>query len=67
MHGLYFVTNLIFFAVLLLATGAALYMGVFRAHRDGVSMASKFFRGVLSALISGATWFGLSSWTYLSW
>lgn len=67
MHGIYFVTNLIFLAVLLLATGAALYMGVFKANRDGVPMASKFFRGVLSALISGVTWFGLYSWSYLSW
>ena len=67
MHGLFFLTQLAFMMVLLLATGSALYMGVFRAHRDGVSFPAKIVRGLLSAFMSVMLWSGLYSWSYLSW
>ena len=67
MHGIFFYFELAFMVVLLLATGTALYMGVFRAHRTGVSLPSKVVRGMFSAFMSIALWFGLYSWSYLSW
>jgi hypothetical protein len=67
MHGIFFYFQVAFMLLLFLATGSALYMGVFRAHRDGLSLSSKVVRGMLSAFMSVAMWFGLYSWSYLSW
>ena len=67
MHGLFFYLQVIFTVVILLATWAALYMGAFKGHKSGISLPAKAFRGMLSAVLAGASWFGLYSWSYLSW
>jgi hypothetical protein len=67
MHGIFFYLETFFMLFILFATGAALYMGIFKAHKSSVSLGAKLASGFLSAIIAGATWFGLYSWSYLSW
>ena len=67
MNGMYLVIEPCFLAFLLLASGAALYMGVFRACGPAVSWPRKWISGLLSGLIAGVAWFLMYSWSYLSW
>ena len=67
MSGIAFYTQIVFSVFLLWATSAALYMGVFHAHRDTVSLRSKHLRGVFSVILACVIWFFLYSWSYLSW
>jgi sorbitol-specific phosphotransferase system component IIC len=67
MHGIYYII-LPFFAVLLvLLTTAALYMGVFRAHRESASFGKKTISGIASGVLSCLAWFFMYSHHYLGW
>lgn len=67
MLGIYFYLQIAFGIFLLWATSAALYMGVFHAHRETVAMSCKAIAGVVSVVVASAVWFFMYSWTYLSW
>ena len=53
--------------LLILSGGAALHLGVFRAHRPETGFAKKAFGGVISYGISAAAWLALYSYHYLGW
>lgn len=53
--------------LLVLAGGTALYMGIFRANGDNVSLGKKAFYGVLSYGLSVFIWFFMYSFHYLGW
>jgi hypothetical protein len=53
--------------LLFLASGAALYLGAFRAGRAARGLGYKTFSGLCSWLISGVAWYYLYSFHYLSW
>ena len=67
MHGLFYYTQPLFALILFLFTGVALFMGVFKAHKETASLPKKIGVGVLSGLISVIGWGFMYSWTYLSW
>ena len=67
MLGIYFYLQIAFAVFLLWASSAALYMGVFHAHRGTVTLGRKTFAAIVSVLLSGIAWFFLYSWTYVSW
>lgn len=67
MHGIYYVI-LPFFAVLLvLLSTAALYMGVFKAHRETTPFGKKLCSGIAGGLLSCLAWFFMYSHHYLGW
>lgn len=53
--------------LLFLAGGAALHMGVFKAHRPDKSLAQKTVTGILSYGFSAVFWFFSYSHHYLGW
>ncbi|MBN1848482.1 MAG: hypothetical protein JW932_07845 [Deltaproteobacteria bacterium] len=53
--------------VLFLATGAAIYMGIFKAHSENASLARKTFSGIASYGFSAVFWFFMYSYHYLGW
>lgn len=53
--------------ILFTATGAALYMGVFRADKAARGWGYKALAGLGSYLISGVAWYYLYSFHYLGW
>ncbi len=53
--------------LLFAASGAALYMGLFRADKTGRGWGYKAFAGVGSCLISGVAWYYMYSFHYLGW
>lgn len=53
--------------LLFAATGAALYMGVFKADKTTRGMGYKAFSGLGSCLISAVAWYYMYSFYYLSW
>lgn len=67
MLGIYFYLQIAFGIFLLWATSAALYMGVFHAHRGTVALGRKTVAAIVSVGLSAIIWFFLYSWTYLSW
>ncbi|GEM_PF-719174 len=67
MHGIYYVILPLFAVLLVLLTSAALYMGVFRAHRDTASFGRKIFSGIAGGAISCLVWFFMYSHQYLGW
>ncbi len=67
MHGIYYVTEPAFAVFLVLASTAALYMGIFKAHRPTMSFAKKTFSGLVSGSISCLAWFFMYSHQYLGW
>lgn len=67
MLGIYFYLQILFAVLLLWASSTALYMGVFHAHRDGASLRFKTAASCLSVLLASVFWYGMYSWTYLSW
>jgi predicted small integral membrane protein len=67
MHGIYYVILPLFAALLVLLTVAALYMGVFKAHRASASMGKKAFSGIASGVLSCLVWFFMYSHHYLGW
>ncbi|MBO4316839.1 MAG: hypothetical protein J5855_00980 [Mailhella sp.] len=67
MTGIYFYLQILFAIVLLWAWAAAIYMGIFHAHRPQVSTGRKHLSAVVSTLCSGIICFFMYSWSYLSW
>ena len=67
MHGLYTYTEPLFMLLLVLATTAALFKGVFRADRETLAFSWKLAAGIGSGLISVIVWYLMYTWTYLSW
>lgn len=53
--------------LLLLATSATLYLGVFKAGKPGAGMTKKFFSGLAASVISVVFWYGAYGYTYLGW
>jgi len=64
---MYFYIRPLFMLFLILATGAALYMGVFRSHRPKTSYTKKVYTGILSYTASTGIWFLLYSHQYMGW
>ena len=75
MLGIYFFLQIMFALLLLMASSAALYMGVyqgifrgiFQANRKSLALGPKFLAEVLCVGVSALCWFFMYSWTYLSW
>lgn len=67
MPGIYFYLQILFAALLFWATGTAIYMGIFHAHRPEASAGKKHFCLALSAVLSFLICFFMYSWSYLSW
>lgn len=67
MHGIHLYLQPAFMLVLVLATGAALYMGLFRAHRTGLGLGRKILCGLASGVLSAVVWNILYSHQYLGW
>ena len=53
--------------LLILGGGAALHLGVFKAHDPGTGFAKRTFGGIVSYGISAAVWLILYSYHYLGW
>jgi hypothetical protein len=53
--------------LLIIAGGAALNMGVFKAHRQETSFIKKAIGGVVSYGISAAVWLCMYSYHYMQW
>jgi hypothetical protein len=53
--------------LLFLAGGAAIYMGLFKAHRLTASFSRKVFSGIAAYAISATAWFFIYSHHYLGW
>lgn len=54
-------------ALLFLAGGAALHMGLFKAHKKDTSFTRKALGGVVSYGLSGVFWFFCYSHYYMGW
>jgi len=67
MNGLVLIVEPMFMILLILATAAALYMGLFKARGALVSAPRKWLSGIVSGLVSGIAWMLMYSWYYLSW
>ncbi|WP_461208617.1 hypothetical protein [Desulfocurvus sp. DL9XJH121] len=65
MHGIYLYLQPAFLVVLVLATAAALYMGIFKAHRKGAG--AKALWGTASGVLSAAVWAFFYSHQYMGW
>lgn len=53
--------------LLFLAGGAALHMGIFKAHQEEKSLLAKTITGILSYGFSAVFWFFSYSHHYLGW
>ena len=53
--------------LLILSGGAALHLGLFKAHRPETGFVKKVFGGILSYAISALAWLALYSYHYLGW
>lgn len=53
--------------ILFLATGAALYMGLFKADKPAKGLKYKFFSGLCSYGTSLTVWYFMYSYRYLDW
>jgi hypothetical protein len=53
--------------LLFLAGGAAIHLGVFKAHRATAPFTRKILGGVAAYGISAVIWFFMYSYHYLSW
>jgi len=62
-----FIVFILLAILLFLAGGAALHMGVFKAHCEETGFTGKVFGGIVSYGISGAVWFFMYSHHYLGW
>ena len=67
MHGIYYIIQPLFAVLLVLMTAAALYMVVFKAHRDTASFAKKVVSGITGGLFSCLAWFFMYSHQYIGW
>ena len=58
----------IFLMILLILTGgAAIHLGLFKAHRPVTGFGKKVFGGIVSYGISALVWLALYSYHYLGW
>ena len=62
-----FIVFIVLATLLFVAGGAALHMGVFKAHREETGFTKKVFGGIASYGISGVGWFFMYSYHYLGW
>jgi hypothetical protein len=53
--------------LLIVASGAALHLGVFKAHREETGFVRKALGGVISYGFSAIAWLGMYSHHYLGW
>ncbi len=53
--------------LLFLSGGAAIFMGVFKGHKQDKSAAAKTISGILSFGLSAVFWFFCYSYHYLGW
>jgi hypothetical protein len=53
--------------LLILSGGAALHLGIFKAHRPEAKWSRKAFGGIVSYGLSAAVWIILYSYHYLGW
>jgi len=53
--------------LLFLAGGAAIHMGIFKAHRETASFSRKVLGGIAAYGISAMAWFFMYSYHYLGW
>ena len=67
MIGIYFYLQILFALLLFLAVGAALYLGVFHAHRPNAGAGYKILSSAVSGTLSFVLCFFAYSWTYLNW
>jgi hypothetical protein len=58
---------LLLMALLIVSSGAALHMAVFKGHREGTGFAKKVMGGIVSYLISGMAWLFMYSYVFLGW
>lgn len=67
MHGIYYVILPLFAVLLVLLSAAALYMGLFKAHKESASFSRKTLSGIASGAVSCVAWFFMYSHHYLGW
>ena len=67
MHGIYFYLQPLFMLLLVFAGATALYMCLFKAHREDTGAARKAVSGVLSGVASATVWAISYSHCYLGW
>ena len=67
MLGIYFILQIAFAVFLLWAMSAALYMGLFHAHRETVQTSRKHLSAVVSVTLATIICYLMYSWSYLSW
>jgi hypothetical protein len=53
--------------VLVLSGGAAIHMGVFKAHRPETGSGKRIFSAIVSYGISALAWLAMYSYHYLGW
>jgi len=61
------VVFILLMTLLILSGGAALHIGIFKAHRPETGFVKKTFGGIVSYGISAAVWLALYSYHYLGW
>ena len=61
------IVSTLFLFILFLAGGAVLFMGVFKAHKNGTGFAKKCISGVTAYTLSAVIWFGLYSYQHMGW
>lgn len=59
--------SMLLLLLLVLAGGAVLYMGVFKAHRAGVSTAKKAMSGIFAYGLSAIFWLTNYSYHHIGW
>jgi hypothetical protein len=67
MHGIFLYLEPAFLVFLMLATAAALYLGLFKAGRPGASLPRKLLSGIVSGAVACTAWSLMASWYFLSW
>ena len=55
------------FILMIVAGGAALHMGLFKADRKGFGSGRQVLSGIFSYGVSGCVWFIIYSYHYLGW
>ena len=61
------VVFIILMIVLVLSGGAALHLGIFKAHRPETGTVKKVLGGIVSYGMSAAVWLVFYSYHYLGW
>ncbi|MBI5605064.1 MAG: hypothetical protein HY879_17145 [Deltaproteobacteria bacterium] len=53
--------------LLVMSSGAAIHMALFKGHRRETGFAKKVIGGFVSYLLSGTAWLFMYSYTFLGW